>query len=205
MHVDSRAVSGAFSIRTWVHFLSEPGWGEARWPPWPLGIPGYCAIDSFALATKLFNKQFSSSVFCESVIPVLYSATVLRWLELLQCYGSQFSGSQFYGAVLRLQFYGPNVRVPDTTEPRTWLIRQSASLLPPFAAVMSPSPPREMDTVLPPSYFLWSQVITKYQHLISLSCFVLRISPFPTRPVPVTPLLLLDFSRRFYYYYYHNF
>ena len=25
MHVDSRAVSGAFSIRTWVHFLSEPG------------------------------------------------------------------------------------------------------------------------------------------------------------------------------------
>ena len=83
--------------------------------------------------------------------------------------------------------------------------------------VMSPSPPREMDTVLPPlliiseidtilplSYFLWSQVITKYQHLISLSYSVLRISPFPTRPVPVPPLLLLDLSRRFYYYYYHN-
>ena len=31
-----------------------------------------------ALATKLFNKQFSSSVFCGSVIPVLYSATVLQ-------------------------------------------------------------------------------------------------------------------------------
>ena len=82
-----------------------------------------------------------------------YSMTrVTVWL---QCYGSQFSGSQFYGAkVLRLQFYGPNVRVPDTTEPRTWLIRQSASLLPPFAAVMSPSPPPPFvklgHTVLPP-------------------------------------------------------
>ena len=126
------------------------------------------------------------------MIPVLYSATV--WLEWQYDYSATVP-SQFYGAkVLRLQFYGPNVRVPDTTEPRTWLIRQSASLLPPFAAVMSPSPPREMDTILPLSYFLWSQVITKYQHLISLSCFVLRISPFPTRPVPVTPLLLLHQS-----------
>ena len=82
------------------------------------------------------------------MIPVLYSATV--WLEWQYNYSATVP-SQFYGAnVLRLQFYWPNVRVPDTTEPRTWLIRQSASLLPPFAAVMSPSPPREMDTVLPP-------------------------------------------------------
>ena len=43
----------------------------------------------------------------------------------------------------------------------------------------------EIDTILPLSYSLWSQVITKYQHLISLSYSVLRISPFPTRPVPV--------------------
>ena len=98
---------------------------------------------------------------------------------------------QFYGAkVLRLQFYGPNVRVPDTTEPRTWLIRQSASLLPPFAAVMSSSPPPPFvngHTVLPPQY--------QYQYLLivitpsdlplpsgfchlSLSYPVLRISPF---------------------------
>ena len=89
-----------------------------------------------------------------------YSMTrVTVWL---QCYGSQFSGSQFYGAkVLRLQFYGPNVRVPDTTEPRTWLIRQSASLLPPFAAVMSSSPP--------PPFVKWT-----------------HSSP-PSVPVPVPP------------------
>ena len=61
MHVDSRAFWGAFGGAFQV-FLSEPGWGETRWPPRPLGIPGYCAIVSFALATKkLKNSKWLSS------------------------------------------------------------------------------------------------------------------------------------------------
>ena len=93
------------------------------------------------------------------MISVLYSATV--WLEWQYNYSATVP-SQFYGAkVLRLQFYWPNVRVPDTTEPRTWLIRQSASLLPPFAAVMSSSPP--------PPFVKWT-----------------HSSP-PSVPVPVPP------------------
>ena len=124
------------------------------------------------------------------MIPVLYSATV--WLEWQYDYSATVP-SQFYGAtVLRLQFYWPNVRVPDTTEPRTWLIRQSASLLPPFADVMSPSPFCEKTQSSPPSvpphsdHPLWC-----HPPLLRLSSYLpLRslISPSPTSGSSYFPL-----------------
>ena len=155
------------------------------------------------------------------MIPVLYSATV--WLEWQYDYSATVP-SQFYGAkVLRLQFYGPNVRVPDTTEPRTWLIRQSASLLPPFAAVMSSSPPPPFvklgHTVLPPQYqyqYLLIVITPSDLPLPSGFChpqFPLRslISPSPTSQSSLLLLLLPQLlaerkrlSDQFYYYHYNN-
>ena len=157
-----------FGVHFGVHFafFSET-WGEGkqdgRLAPWNPRL-----LRNRRLCVGLFKKNILAvrCLWISDTRPIqCYSMTrVTVWL---QCYGSH----QFYGAkVLRLQFYWPNVRVPDTTEPRTWLIRQSASLLPPFADVMSPSPFLwNGHTVLPPltypsppaSVILSFQVITK--------------------------------------------